>query len=72
MIEDAKISHQPLLSKISAERPIPLELCKASLDYTVLSTINKVISEYQAVPLLFHSLLTWIIIERWHYFTHAT
>jgi hypothetical protein len=45
IVEDINISHEPILWKISAERPIPAGLSKDSWDYIVLDTINKCIQE---------------------------
>ena len=44
-MKDININHEPVLWKISAERPIPAELSKNSFDYSVLNTINQVIQE---------------------------
>jgi hypothetical protein len=45
IVEDINISHEPILWKISAEFPTPVELSKDSLDYTVLDSINKCIKD---------------------------
>ena len=44
-MKDMNITHEPVLWKISAERPVPAELSKNSLDYIVLNTINQVVQE---------------------------
>jgi len=44
-VKDMNITHEPVLWKISAERPVPAELSKNSLDYIVLNTINQVVQE---------------------------
>ena len=45
IVESSNISHEPILWKISAERPTPAGLSKGNLDYIVLNTINKCIQE---------------------------
>jgi hypothetical protein len=45
IVESINISHEPILWKISAERPTPAGLSKDNLDYIVLNTINKCIQE---------------------------
>ena len=45
IVESINISHEPILSKISTERPTPAGLSKDNLDYIVLNTINKCIQE---------------------------
>jgi len=44
-VKDINITHEPVLWKISSERPVPAELSKNSLDYIVLNTINQVVQE---------------------------
>jgi hypothetical protein len=45
IVKDININHEPVLWKISTERPIPAELSKNSFDYSVLNTINQVVQE---------------------------
>jgi hypothetical protein len=45
IVKDINITHEPVLWKISSERPVPAELSKNSLDYIVLNTINQVVQE---------------------------
>ena len=45
IVNDVNITNEPVLWKISAERPVPAELSKNSLDYIVLNTINQSVQE---------------------------
>jgi len=45
IVESINISHEPILWKISAERPTPAGLSNDNLDYIILNTINKCIQE---------------------------
>ena len=45
VIEDNDINHEPDLWKISAEHPIPQGLSKGSMDYMVLSAVNRCVEE---------------------------
>ncbi|KAL7534693.1 hypothetical protein ACHAXR_009380 [Thalassiosira sp. AJA248-18] len=44
-LADTNINHEPMLPKISAEYPAPLELSKNTLDWISLNTINESIKE---------------------------
>lgn len=44
-MKDINITHEPVLSEISAKRPVPAELLKNGLDYIVLNTINQAVQE---------------------------
>jgi hypothetical protein len=45
IVEDININHEPNLWKINAEFPTPVELSKNCLDYAVLNSINRCISD---------------------------
>ncbi|KAL3785626.1 hypothetical protein ACHAW5_003406 [Stephanodiscus triporus] len=45
IVDDINISHEPILWKISEERPTPAGLARDSLDYIVLDSINKCIQK---------------------------
>ena len=45
LVESNNINHEPDLWKISAEHPTPQELSRDSLDYMILSAVNRCVDE---------------------------